>query len=193
MLLFKLVKCTNSLIKKAFGKFYARPVVTHTIGIAELAEHMASHNTPFSAGTIRGILTDMVVCVRELVMQNVAVKIENLAIFSIGIRPKKGADSEEEFSVANHIDGVRLRARATGKFSNNQLDLEATLKNVKELTKKKGKTSDTGSDTGSDTVQILEIKGQARIPEIKGQARTLIPVRWASRERRELKEENRAK
>ena len=52
MLLFKLVKCTNSLIKKAFGKFYARPVVTHTIGIAELAEHMASHNTPFSAGTI---------------------------------------------------------------------------------------------------------------------------------------------
>lgn len=151
MLLFKLVKCTNSLIKKAFGKFYARPVVTHTIGIAELAEHMASHNTPFSAGTIRGILTDMVVCVRELVMQNVAVKIENLAIFSIGIRPKKGADSEEEFSVANHIDGVRLRARATGKFSNNQLDLEATLKNVKELTKKKGKTSDMGSDTGSDT------------------------------------------
>lgn len=151
MLLFKLVKCTNSLIKKAFGKFYARPVVTHTIGIAELAEHMASHNTPFSAGTIRGILTDMVVCVRELVMQNVAVKIENLAIFSIGIRPKKGADSEEEFSVANHIDGVRLRARATGKFSNNQLDLEATLKNVKELTKKKGKTSDTGSDTGSGT------------------------------------------
>ena len=84
-------------------------------------------------------------------MQNVAVKIENLAIFSIGIRPKKGADSEEEFSVANHIDGVRLRARATGKFSNNQLDLEATLKNVKELTKKKGKTSDTGSDTGSGT------------------------------------------
>ena len=59
MLLFKLVKCANSLIKKAFGKFYARPVVTHTIGIAELAEHMASHNTPFSAGTIRGILTDM--------------------------------------------------------------------------------------------------------------------------------------
>ena len=151
MLLFKLVKCANNLIKEAFGKFYARPVVTHTIGIAELAEHMASHNTPFSAGTIRGILTDMVVCVRELVMQNVAVKIENLAIFSIGIRPKKGADSEEEFSVANHIDGVRLRARATGKFSNNQLDLEATLKNVKELTKKKSKTSDTGAGTGSDT------------------------------------------
>ena len=154
MLLFKLVKCANSLIKKAFGKFYARPVVTHTIGIAELAEHMASHNTPFSAGTIRGILTAMVVCVRELVMQNVAVKIENLAIFSIGIRPKKGADSEEEFSVANHIDGVRLRARATGKFSNNQLDLEATLKNVKDLTKKKeSKTpgSDPGTDSGSNT------------------------------------------
>lgn len=43
-------------------------------------------------------------------------------------------------------------------FSNNQLDLEATLKNVKDLTKKKeSKTSgsdpgtDSGSNTGSDS------------------------------------------
>ena len=44
MILIKLVKNKNKTIKEAYGKYYARPVVTETIGIDELAEHMASHN-----------------------------------------------------------------------------------------------------------------------------------------------------
>ena len=90
MILIKLVKNKNKTIKEAYGKYYARPVVTETIGIDKLAEHMASHNTPFSKGAIKGLLTDMVSCVKELVLQNKAVKIDNLAIFSIGIINKIG-------------------------------------------------------------------------------------------------------
>ena len=45
MILIKLAKNKNKTIKEAYGKYYARPVVTETIGIDELAEHMASHNT----------------------------------------------------------------------------------------------------------------------------------------------------
>ena len=78
MILIKLAKNKNKTIKEAYGKYYARPVVTETIGIDELAEHMASHNTPFSKGAIKGLLTDMVSCVKELVLQNKAVKIDNL-------------------------------------------------------------------------------------------------------------------
>ena len=85
MILIKLAKNKNKTIKEAYGKYYARPVVTETIGIDELAEHMSSHNTPFSKGAIKGLLTDMVSCVKELVLQNKAVKIDNLAIFSIGM------------------------------------------------------------------------------------------------------------
>ena len=48
MILIKLVKNKNKTIKEAYGKYYARPVVTEIIGIDKLAEHMASHNTPFS-------------------------------------------------------------------------------------------------------------------------------------------------
>ena len=73
MILIKLVKNKNKTIKEAYGKYYARPVVTETIGIDELAEHMSSHNTPFSKGAIKGLLTDMVSCVKELVLQNKAV------------------------------------------------------------------------------------------------------------------------
>ena len=38
MILIKLAKNKNKTIKEAYGKYYARPVVTETIGIDELAE-----------------------------------------------------------------------------------------------------------------------------------------------------------
>ena len=108
MILYKVVKNNNKTLPGAYGKHYARPIVTETIGIDQLAEHMASHNTPFSAGAVRGILTDMVKCVKELVLKGIAVKIDDLAIFSLGIRPKKGADTKEDFSVAKNVEGVKL-------------------------------------------------------------------------------------
>ena len=128
MILYKLVKNNNKKFPGTYGKYYARPAVTATISIDQLAEHMSSHNTPFSAGAVRGILTDMVKCVKELVLSGYSVKIDDLAIFSIGIRPKKGADTKESFTVAKNIEGVKLRARATGKLTNSRLDLDATLK-----------------------------------------------------------------
>ena len=70
-----------------YGKWYARVVTMgKTVTLEELAEHMAQHNTPYSEGVIRGVLTDMVNCIRELVLEGKSVKIPNLAIFSAGIK-----------------------------------------------------------------------------------------------------------
>ena len=133
MILFKLSKNKNPKIQKAYGKYYARPVVTQTIDLNGLAEHMTEHNTGFSPGATKGLLTDMVKCIKELVLQGLAVKIDDLAIFSIGLKTKKGADSEDDFSVAKNIDGVRLRARATGNLTSSKLDIQASLKNAANL------------------------------------------------------------
>ncbi|RGW38897.1 DNA-binding protein [Segatella copri] len=151
MILIKLAKNKNKTIKEAYGKYYARPVVTETIGIDELAEHMSSHNTPFSKGAIKGLLTDMVSCVKELVLQNKAVKIDNLAIFSIGIINKMGAASIKEWSLAKFVEGYRLRARATGKLSNTQLSLDANAKNAMDLLN--SSESAAGDTTTGDTTQ----------------------------------------
>lgn len=133
MILFKLSKNKNPKIKEAYGKYYARPVVTQTVNLNGLAEHMTEHNTGFSPGATKGLLTDMVKCIKELVLQGLAVKIDDLAIFSIGLKTKKGADSEDDFSVAKNIDGVRLRARATGNLTSSKLDIQASLKNAANL------------------------------------------------------------
>ena len=53
----------------AYGKYYARIVSDETVNLDSLAEHMRDHNSPYSKGTIRGILTDTVRCVRELLLQ----------------------------------------------------------------------------------------------------------------------------
>ena len=133
MILVKLCKNNNKRIAEAYGKYYARPVITQTIDLTGLAEHLSNHNTGFSPGATKGLLTDMVKCIKELVLQGYAVRIDDLAIFSLGIRTKKGADSEKDFSVQKNIEGVKFRARATGSLTSDKLDLLASIKNIDSL------------------------------------------------------------
>ena len=58
------------------------------------------------------------------------IKIDNLAIFSVGIRNKEGAKTEAEFTVAGNISGLKLRARATGTLSNANLYNQANVRKV---------------------------------------------------------------
>ena len=143
MILYILRKNTNPK-SAAFGKHFAYPVIEETIELDGLAEHMSNHNTPYSKGAIKGMLTDMVGCIKELLLEGKNVKIADLAIFSLGIKNNGGAASEEVFSVSKNIKGVKLRARATGELIAKNLNLEATLKKVSATTK----VADSGGTTG---------------------------------------------
>ena len=117
-----------------YGRWFARAVtIGKTISLDDLAKHMSEHNTPYSKSAIKGVLTDMVDCIRELVLEGKAVKLPNLAIFSAGIETAKGGVAKsEEFSTSKHIDSVYLRARATGEFTRAELTKAG---NVTELPK----------------------------------------------------------
>ena len=134
MIRYILKKCKNNKLS-IFGKWFAYPVIEETITEDGLAEHMANHNTPFSQGAIKGMLTDMISCIHELLLEGKNVKLTNLAIFSIGIKNAKGgAASEEEFSVSSNIQTVKFRARATGELTSKSLDVAASLKRVGKAT-----------------------------------------------------------
>ena len=154
MIQYVLKKNINEKMPNAYGKFFAYPVITQTYDIDQLVDHMASHNTPFSRGAIKGMITDMVACIRELVLQGIAVKIADLAILSIGIKNKAGAATEKEFTIAKNIEGLKMRARGTGDFSCLNLSLDETLKKATALLGD-GTTQDTGKDTteGDNTSQ----------------------------------------
>lgn len=131
------------------GKYFARSVVNETVGIDELAEHMANHNTPYSKGAIKGILTDMVVCIKELVLSGIAVKIDDLAIFSVGIKTKC-ADTAKAFTVATNVLSYHLRARATGQFTRKQLSLAGAIKEQDSYSVEEDTDGNDGGSTPSD-------------------------------------------
>ena len=137
------LKQNKNVSSRAYGKWFAFPVIEETIELDALAEHMSNHNTPYSKGAIKGMLTDMVSCIKELLLEGKNVKIADLAIFSLGIKNRGGAVSEEVFTVSKNIKGVKLRARATGELTTTSLNLEATLKKASATTKT---TSSNGFD-----------------------------------------------
>lgn len=114
-----------------YGKWYGRASVADTLDTTTLAEHMSTHNSPYSEGVIKGVLTDMIKCIKELVLDGKAVKLDDLAIFSVRIITTP-ADTADEFTAANNITGVKLRARATGRLSTANLNLAAQFKEYSE-------------------------------------------------------------
>lgn len=138
------------------GLWYARPVIEETYDTAKLSKHMSHHNTPYSAGVIKGVLAEMISCIKELILDGKNVKLDDLAIFSVGIVSKKGAQSAADFSVANNIKGLKLRSRATGDLSNAQINLEGQLREAMRYSVDEDTTGgggNTNPDDGGDDWQ----------------------------------------
>ena len=121
---------TNQKIAEAYGKWFPRVVSDETIGLEELAAHMASHNTPYSKGAILGMLTDAAACTKELLLLGKNVKFADIAIFSLGLKVKGGAPTKVNYNVGKYILGLKLRARATGELKTENLDTSIKLINL---------------------------------------------------------------
>ena len=141
------IKITSS---KAYGKWYAKNVVEETIDLDGLSEHMSHHNSPYSKGVIKGLLTDMIQCIKELLLQGKNVKIDDLAIFSLGIKNKLAAATEEDFTVSKNIEGVKLKARATGELMSKSLNFAATLKKATFINGKITPATNSGESESAD-------------------------------------------
>ena len=109
----------------SFGKFYARIISDGTIDVKGLAEHMAKHNTPFSPGTITGIITDAIACIKELALDGKRITLDGLVSIGLSITHKMGAVSADEFSVSKNVDKVKLVAMGVGEFSSSLLTTQA--------------------------------------------------------------------
>ena len=146
---------------ETFGKWYARVEGKDQLSVYDMAVHMAKHNTPFSAGTIEGILRDFVDCVREQCLQGNTVKIENLAIFKASVtanglvlgegykitaglgtvpatKNPDGTSRTPDYTKESQsaVSTVRLAAQATGEFTKKQLNDDAKFRWTKAAREK---------------------------------------------------------
>ena len=166
-----LSKVTESSETETAGKTYARVNYKQTLSVSDMARHMAEHNTVFSEGSILGVLTDFVKCVREQVLNGNTVKIDNLAIFKASVEAN-GLEvlyDEQQDKVAQATMGelksgdktgpavktIKLLAQSTGDFTREELKKDVkfgwTDKARAEIAAAKGGTSNAPSNTSGGT------------------------------------------
>ena len=162
----------NNTTSQAYGKYYPRVSYKQTMGIHEMAVHMAEHNTPFSGGTIEGILRDFVKCVREQTLNGNTVKVDDLAIFKVSVIGNGCAelyDADADKTIAASIGtlgkydktgpavhSLKLLAQATGEYTREELNKDGKLgwtdKAAAEIAAVKA-AAQGGSSAGSETGQ----------------------------------------
>ena len=127
----------------AYGKYYPRVSYKQTMNIHDMAKHMAEHNTPFSEGTIEGILRDFVRCTREQTLMGNTVKVDDLAIFKVscignGCAKLYDPDTDKTISASigsigkndktgAAVQSLKLLAQATGEYTRDELNKVAKL------------------------------------------------------------------
>ena len=155
----------------AYGKFYPRVSYKQTLNIHDMAVHMAEHNTPFSEGTIEGILRDFVKCTREQTLMGNTVKVDNLAIFKVscignGCTKLYDADADKTITASigvlkktdktgPAVGSLKLLAQATGEYTREELNKDGRLswtdKAAEEILSAKGGSTNAPSGNGGNT------------------------------------------
>ena len=98
---------SNPMDEESAKKIYATLQSRETVDLALMAEHMAEHNTPFSAGTILGVLRDLVSCTVEQLRQGYAVKLDGLCTLHLSCK-SKGEDTVQDFNPQTDIQKIRI-------------------------------------------------------------------------------------
>ena len=94
--------------KNSEKKVYATLQMRELIDIDALAEHMASHNTQFSKGVIKGIVEDTVSCVIEMLKEGNHVELGPLGTLRLTCK-SEGVDDAATFNPADNIKRINLR------------------------------------------------------------------------------------
>ncbi len=112
----------NNMRPEEPPKAYANLQLTGVVDINEMAEHIAHHNSVFSKGTIVGILTELSVCMRELILQGYKVELCEIGTFAPTIK-SEGAESKEKFN-ASYIKDMGVIFSEGKCFENLRQDAE---------------------------------------------------------------------
>ena len=79
---------------------YATPQVREKLSTSKFISHVASHNTVFSKGTIKGVLADVACCLREQLLNGNKIQLDGLGTFGFTLS-SQGAESLEKFTATN--------------------------------------------------------------------------------------------
>lgn len=113
-------------------KAYGVSQMNKKVSLEEFCDHIAQHNSPFSAGAIFGILKDAVSCLREQLLEGNKVSLGDLGEFHNELATT-GAVTTDDFTAAN-IKAVNVCWTPGKKFKNLRQDAQFKLVPGKKAT-----------------------------------------------------------
>ena len=99
--------------------WYATVVTDREMNFEEFVDHISSHNSPYSRGTVHGVMMDMLDCLKELILDGKSVRLGDLGLFSIGMS-SRGEVSRDKVTSAS-VEGIHLLVKNTKNWSNSEL------------------------------------------------------------------------
>ena len=72
-------------------KWYAAAVTDREVDFEGFVSHISDHGSPYSRGTIHGVLMDALDHLQELILDGKSVRLSDLGLFSIGMSSKAEA------------------------------------------------------------------------------------------------------
>lgn len=112
-------------------KFYAKMFPGPVVEFDKLVEHMASHQSTYSAGTIAGVLKDMLACIQELLLEGNGVRLGDLGLMRLSLTAR-GMEKAADVT-ASTIDKAVLLVRNTKTWSNAMLTRNVSFQKADEV------------------------------------------------------------
>ena len=130
--------------------WYATAVSDREMSFEDFVTHISEHNSPYSRGTIHGVLMDTLDCLKHLILDGKSVRISDLGLFSIGMT-SRGEVSKDKVSAAS-VQGVHLIVRNTKSWSNAELKKLTKIVAYDEYNTSEdtGGTGEPGGDSNTD-------------------------------------------
>ena len=128
-------------------KYYATAVQDRTMEFEDFVTHIAEHNSPYSRGTVHGVLMDTLDCLQELILDGKSVRFSDLGLFSLGMS-SRGEETASKVT-AQSIEGVHLILRNTKGWSNAELKKKCRIELLDNHVTVEDGTADGGGNGGT--------------------------------------------
>ena len=111
-----------ALVAEERSRYFAVAQITDKVTLDDLARHIADHRSSFPRGEIQAIVSEVVDCIREHLLEGKKVSLGDLGDFSLKI-VSEGVDEPAEFT-DRHISDVKAVWSCGSELQNLKTDAE---------------------------------------------------------------------
>jgi len=142
---------------EANSAYYAQAVTLETLSLRDMAKHITSHGSPYTADVVIGVLEAFRSCLIEQMLESKKVKVQGLGTFYVTIANKEGGEKDlKKFNINSLATGLRLRflpdQTEEENISSKEFLKKANFIDVATLAKgAEVETEETDTDNGNGT------------------------------------------